>query len=215
MDAVPELDAGLNLMETPEHRTTALHQIALSHLRDGEGPGVWIDARGNAATYLLEQEDRPTPDFWIARAFTAYQHYELVRTLPGNLPRNADLIILPCLASLYEDEDVPDWEGKRFLESALAILTEISKLTDIPVLTSCVEESSLLDQVRSAAAQTITFEKTDLGYRFEADDFETMVYWGDGYFQTTIPYWVELLGSVEDATPAETIVDEGLLPGTA
>ena len=214
MDAVPDLDVGINLLETPAHRTTALHQIALSHLREADGPAVWIDARGNSATYLLENEFRPRPKLQIARAFTAYQHYELVRTLPGDLPRNASLIVLPCLPSLYDDEDVPDWEGERYLESALCILTELSKLTDIPILASCVEGGALLDLPRRAASQTITFEKTDLGYRFEADDFETTVYWGDGYFQTTITYWVELLGAVDDATPAQTIVDEGLIAGT-
>lgn len=72
----------------------------------------------------------------------------------------------------------------------------------------------MIGQVRDVATQTITFEKTDLGYRFEADDFETMVYWGDGYFQTTISYWVELLGAVDDPEPAATAVDQGLIAGT-
>jgi len=35
-------------------------------------------------------------------------------------------------------------------------------------------------------------------------DFETTVYWQDGYWQTTVPYWVELLGAVEDKS-AEVI----------
>lgn len=137
-DAVPNLDNGLNLLETPARRSTALHQIALSHLRERDGWAVWIDARGNAATYLLEDEYHRTPDLRISRAFTAYQHYELVRLLPGNVPRNTGLVVLPFLTSLYRDEDVPDWEGTKYFESALAILVETADTFDVPVLVSCV-----------------------------------------------------------------------------
>lgn len=213
-EAVPDLDQGLNLLETPAHRTTALHEVALSFLEGGDGSAVWIDARGNAANYLIEQEHRPTPDLEIARAFTAYQHYELVRTLPGDLPRNLELIVLPCVDSLYADPDVPDWVGEKYLESALAILGELADIVDVPILVSSLVDSPFIEDVRDMATKQITFERTGLGYRFETEDWETTVYWGDGYWQTTIPYWVELLGSVDEATPAITAIEQGMMPGT-
>jgi hypothetical protein len=210
-EEVPDLEPGINLVETSRVRTTSLHQVALGHL-DPDGTAVWFDARGNAATYLLDQEFRRTPNLEIARAFTAYQHYELVRTLPGDLPRNLDLIVLPCVASLYCDEDVPDAEGVHYLESALAILDAVADVTDVPVLVSCLEDSPLVGKVRDAATKTITYEATAHGVRFVADDFETTVYWGDGFFQTTIPYWIELLGAVEEADPAVAVDESGVLP---
>jgi hypothetical protein len=39
-----------------------------------------------------------------------------------------------------------------------------------------------------------------MGYRFEGDDVETTVYWQDGAWQTTIPYWVELVGAVDETS---------------
>lgn len=167
MEAVPGLDVGVNLLETSAHRTTALHQIALSHLDETGGLGIWFDARGNASTYLLAREFHAKPNLEIARAFTAYQHYELIRTLPGDIPRNTELVVCPCVTSLYRDDDVPDWEGEKYLESALAILDETATVTGLPILVSCVTDTDLIGVVREVATQTITVEKTGLGYRFE------------------------------------------------
>lgn len=214
MDAVPDLDRGLNLLETPVNRTTALHQIGLAHLRERGGSGFWIDARENASPFQLRREGHPVPDILLCRAFTAFQHYEIVRTLPRHLPDDLELVIAPCLPSLYCDTDVPDWEGEWHLESALAVLDEIARIWDVPVLVSSTTNSPMIDQVRDAATKTITYERTGLGYRFEADDFETTVYWQDGYWQTTIQYWVELFGAVDESDPAVAIDEAGLMPGT-
>jgi hypothetical protein len=46
-------------------------------------------------------------------------------------------------------------------------------------------------------------EATDLGYRVVGEEFETTVYWDETGWQTTIPYWVELFGMVEEGVPAE------------
>jgi hypothetical protein len=32
------------------------------------------------------------------------------------------------------------------------------------------------------------------------DDFQTQVYWGSHYWQTTISYWVDLFGAVDDVS---------------
>ena len=44
------------------------------------------------------------------------------------------------------------------------------------------------------AVDEIEVERTSLGYRFATEDFDTMGYWQRGWWQTTIPYWVELFG---------------------
>lgn len=50
----------------------------------------------------------------------------------------------------------------------------------------------------------IRCEQTGVGYRFEGSDIETTVYWQEGAWQTTIPYWVELVSVVGDE-PAITV----------
>jgi len=61
----------------------------------------------------------------------------------------------------------------------------------------------------------IRCERTDLGYRFEGPGVETTVYVGDGYWQTTIPYWVDLLGAVEDERAVALAADERDVPPAA
>jgi hypothetical protein len=42
-------------------------------------------------------------------------------------------------------------------------------------------------------------ESTSQGLHYAAEDFETTVYVADGYWQTTIPYWVDLFGVARKA----------------
>ena len=48
----------------------------------------------------------------------------------------------------------------------------------------------------------IECELTEHGYHFESDTFETLVYVQDGYWQTTILYWIQLLGMADEPTQA-------------
>jgi len=40
----------------------------------------------------------------VARAFTGYQHHELVRSLPGRVRPNASLVVAPAVAAPYAAE---------------------------------------------------------------------------------------------------------------
>lgn len=108
-DGIQELDPGLNVIDVPSHRSGAVHQVALNAAVGTEGETVWVDARNNAISQLLRHPGtrRHFADIRLARAFTAYQHHELIRTLPGELAPDTPLIVAPCITSLYQDDDVP------------------------------------------------------------------------------------------------------------
>lgn len=197
----PDLDAGLTLLRTPDPRSSALHQLALDTLRDVDGETLWVDARNTASTYALYDlapSARLLERVRIARAFTAYQHHSLVRRVVQQASPRTGFVVVPNAASLYRDDDVPEYERDRLLASSLALLSELATTLGIPVLVTDARDDDATTAVVEAATDEIAVEETAFGYRYEGEDFETTVYWdGDGW-QTTIPYWVELFGAVGD-----------------
>lgn len=202
--SVPSLDPGLIALERPSWRSTALHQLVVSHMCQADGQTLWVDARNNASTYVLSDlapTTRAVSNLRVARAFTAYRHHSLVGDLLNEITPKTSLLVVPCVASLYEDDDVHDTEARALLEATLTTLVEIASVFEIPVLTT-TERSDDLDQlVHEYTTDVIECELTDHGYHFETDDFETLIYVKDGYWQTTIPYWVQLLGAVDETAP--------------
>ena len=198
----PELDSGLTFLEVPGPRSTALHHVALQNATDWVGPVYWLDARNTASTYTIHTitPDEATIDqLRIARAFTAYQHVSLVERVVNTVSPRTGGLIIPNLASLYRDDDVPDHEAKPLVEVALEALSAVADTYDIPVLvTEAGPADTLADQLRTHADRRIQCERTGMGYRFEGEAVETTVYWQEGAWQTTIPYWVELVGAVDE-----------------
>lgn len=198
---LPRLDAGVTLLTRPSHRSVSLHRIVVNELRQRDGTTLWVDARNNASTHTLYDfapSSRTLDGVRIARAFTAYQHHSLVSELVERATGRTAMIVAPCVASLYEDDDVPDREGHDLLSASLMIMRELGSALDIPVLVSsepATAGSTAL--VHEYADATIDVTETQHGCKYTADGFETRVYWHAGYWQTTIPYWVELLGAVE------------------
>ena len=207
-ESVPALDAGLTLLQTPGPRETAIHHLALQTIRGTDGPTYWLDARNTASTYALH-ELAPSPrtlrGVKIARAFTAYQHHTLVERVVNTVSPRTGCLVAPNAASLYRDDDVPDHEAGPLLSAAVGALREVATTLEIPVLvTDAGPDDRLAGVLADHADRALRCERTGMGYRYEGAEFETTVYWQDGDWQTTIPYWVELLGAVETA-PAGTV----------
>lgn len=204
-DQLPTLDSGLVCLDD-EGAPAALYRIVGRHLADDRGPAYWIDARNRAAPAAIDRHS--TAAAWrslrVARAFTGYQHYELVRSLPGRMRPNASLVVAPNLASLYADNDVPDHEADAMADATLALLAEVAETFDVPVLVT-TSAAPYAEDVRAAADRHLDAERTDAGLSVTGPSFQTDVYWHDWGFQTTIPYWVDLLGAAEErgtlATP--------------
>ena len=213
----PRLQTGLTVLDRPVRRSPALHRLALAELAEREGATYWLDARNEVSTYALYDLAPSRPrldDIRVARAFTAYQHHALVREV-ARTAGDAGLVVAPCVTSLYRDDDVPEWEAADLFESSLAMLRELAESLDVPVLTTADRETGgpYPDLLADYADAEIECTRTDAGLKYVAEDFETTVYLDDGFWQTTIPYWVELMGAVVEDDPAVAAEAMGLADG--
>ncbi|WP_256297038.1 hypothetical protein [Haloarchaeobius salinus] len=202
----PTLDPGLTLLATPDTRSTALHHLVARTLTDGR-PAYWVDARNTATTYALAEvarTDRLLDRVHVARAFTAYQHHELVRELVGRVDGRTGLVVCPNLGSLYRDGDVPEQEAADLRAATVAVLADLAGAGDVPVLVTARGEAR--DAVAAVADRELDCTRTDFGLRYEGESFETTVYPVDGGWQTTVPYWVDRCGAVADR-PAVELTD--------
>lgn len=212
--ATPSLDPGLTVVEQPDRG--AIHRLVLDSDHDGET--LWVDAGGAATTYGLTAQApnrRALRGIRVARAFTAHQHHQLVRNAVGASLQRAParsahgdavsdasgrtgLVVAPNVAALYEKADASDAEIDRLFDASVELLANLADALDVPVLVSAPyagEERRAA--VRERAVEEVECRRTDLGYAFATDEFETTGYWQHGWWQTTIPYWVELFGTVD------------------
>jgi len=203
-DQLPTLSSGLVCLDD-EDAPAALYRIVGHHLAEERGPAYWIDARNRAAPAAIDRHagEAAWRSLRVARAFTGYQHYELVRSLPGKVRPNASLVVAPNLASLYADDDVADHEADTMAAASLELLSTVAATFDVPVLVTA-SAAPYAEAVHDAADHVLDAERTDAGLAVEGPSFRTDVYWHDWGFQTTIPYWVELFGAVAEDEGAGT-----------
>jgi hypothetical protein len=204
---VPTAGPGLTALRCPHPRSGALHRVALRTIQDTDGPVYWVDARNTASTYALSQlapAERVLEEIRIARAFTAYQHVRLVERVINRVTPRLGCIVAPNLPALYRDDDVPGHEATDMLDAVLDGLATLAETLEIAVLVSTTDSDRLATKVTDRASQAIECTETAFGYRFDGDDVDAHGYWQGGYWQTTIPYWVDLFGPAE-TSPAHTM----------
>ncbi|SFR54682.1 hypothetical protein SAMN04487947_2154 [Halogeometricum rufum] len=203
---LPTLDPGVTLLRRPDPRDAVLHRLVVAALRRRDGGALWVDARNEASTaalYAADPAGRTLDGLRVARAFTAYQHHELVRSLPGRATPRTALVVVPRLPSLYRDPDLPEAAADRLFDASLAVLRELADALDVRVLvTADGADDGLTDRVREAADDEVVVRRTGMGLAFEGDSVRSDVYWHDDWWQTTIPYWVELCGVAPDDADA-------------
>ena len=198
-DAIdPDPDPGLTLLETPAAQSTAVHEFALATLETA-GEAYWIDAANTATTRVLfdlARDDRHLRGLRIARAFTAYQHHQLVRRVVERVGARTALVVVPNVGALYGDADLADWEAADLLEASLRYLSELGRAADLPVIVTTAGDGEHADTCREHADSVVTCRETRFGHAFEGGGVETTAYRCGRFWQTTIPYWVELCGTV-------------------
>jgi hypothetical protein len=224
IDALPSLDGGVTLLTGADR--TALAALVLAELDRRDGPARWVDARNHASTYALTdaaRSHRVLDEVQVARAFTAHQHHALVRQLVADAGRPTSLVVAPLVDDLYADDDLLDCEAERLREATLSTLDALAAACDVPVLVTASDP----ERVREHADAELEVEPTKFGPRFaraeprsancssgrsprEADESasETTAYWTRGGWQTTIPYWVDLFGAVEEPAVPEPALPE-------
>lgn len=194
MEQLPTLEPGVTYLDTDG---AALYRVVARHLTEHRGPAYWVDAGNCAAPAVLYDhlDRRATRSLRVARAFTGCQHHELVRSLPRTVRPNTSLVVAPALGLLYADGDVPDHEADAMFGAVRELLDSVASAVDVPVLVTADADPYAAD-VRQAADRTLGATATDAGLRVDGDGFRTDVYWDEWGFQTTVPYWVDLLGAV-------------------
>lgn len=202
----PELDAGLVLLDLDERLVHALGALVVDHLLRSEGLAWWVDADGHARTTVLGElapSRRLLDRVRVARAFTAFQHATLLRTLAA---RTADaepaLVVCPGATALARAADLDARERDRLLLTGVASLARLARAGDCPVLvTRGGEAPARVDAaLERAADRVLTCERTRFGPRFAGDGVETLVYPADasGWRQTTLAYWARVLAARAD-----------------
>jgi len=193
-DALPSLEPGVTLLRGGDRRAVAA--LVAAELRERDGLARWVDARNHASTYALSDHGnrrRLLDRVRVARAFTAHQHHALVRQLVADARRPTSLVVAPAVDDLYADDDLLAAEADRLREASLSTLAALADARGLPVLVTAADP----EVVTEYADRTIDVEDTRFGRRFEGESDETTAYWTAGGWQTTVPYWVDLVGRVE------------------
>ena len=203
---LPELDEGIHHLAVESDETGPLQSLALDHILTTGGEACWVDAQGRATTTTLARlapDPRLLDRVHVARGFTAHQHHMLLERVKDAFSNGTTLLVCPAIDSLYRDAAHDD--GGRLFESALNQLTELASQHDLTVLVTVAQEDAFTERL-SKLSSHLECTRTKFGPRFIGEDFETLVYPGDGYVQTTLAFWERVLVRRQTAhatTPAE------------
>ena len=190
---------------------------------DGRPGAVWLDSRGRASTRRMH-DVAPSPRLLerirVARAFTPFQHHRAVEHLPDALRPDDALLVLPAVDHFYRGEDLVDGEGRAMLADALDRVEALADERGVPVLATRAAADPLGRLVRERADRRIACRATAMGPRFDAPDFETLVYpAGAGTVQTTLAFWRRTLAHrwslATDVAGAEDPTEQGGRAGGA
>ena len=195
---LPTLDEGIHLLEADSRTSGALQSLVLDHLltRGGAANAVWIDSHGNGSTEPLARlapSMRVLQRVGIARGFTAFQHYSLLNDLAAQVESETALVVLPELDWFYRTDDLHHKEGERMLSAGVALVEDLHDRNDVPILVTRTASDGFSQPVRNVADGVIRCDLTPQGPRFVGEGFETLVYPGEGFVQTTLAYWQRIL----------------------
>lgn len=202
------LPAGVTLL-SGSRESPALHTLVAATHETGTR-SLWVDGGNEASTYVLydvSPHRRALSGLSVARAFTAYQHRTLVERCRRRIEAfSADgealsLVVAPSVDRLYADADVPGRDGEKLLSASLSDLRALAREHDVPVLVTAVT-GTFAEAVAEVATQQVEATHTRFGLRFSGAGIETDCYRCAGGWQTTIPYWVDLLGVADESALA-------------
>lgn len=201
---LPDLNDAVQLLDAEETDVRPpLHALTLDRVlragASGESTATWVGTGQYAQTTSLH-ELAPVPRVLdrieVARGFTAYQHHALVREAVDRLDATTVLLVVPAVDAPYRDSDLPHEPARRMLLRVLAQLARVPRQYNVPVLVTRTGTDDFGTAVSELATDTLTYRDTRCGPRFEGDDHETLVYdAGDGWVQTTLAYWHQVLDS--------------------
>lgn len=199
---LPELEAGITLLAAGPTVERVIHALAVDHVLRSGGTAVWVDPGTHAQTAPLVElapSDRILDRVRVARGFTAFQHLELLDSLPDLLGRETELVVVPEIDRQYRDGSLLGDEGRDMLLSAIAALATVAREHDLSVLLTRTAADELGEPIETAGDRLLECEVTRFGPRFRTGNDETLVYPVDGgrWVQTTLAFWTEILAARE------------------
>ncbi|MFB6294532.1 MAG: hypothetical protein ABEI97_02120, partial [Candidatus Nanohaloarchaea archaeon] len=191
------IDTGITLVNTDSRATGVLQSLVLNHLIVYGGGARWIDSKGHARTdtmHRLAPNQHLLDKIQVARAFTPQQHFALVEDLAIAVDRETTLMVLPDVNTFYAADDLMTGEREEMLHAALQNVHDTVERYRIPALITTSDCGEALSYVAEAYADAvIDCRMTEHGPYFSSDRFETLVYPGNGYVQTTLTLFQHLL----------------------
>lgn len=199
---LPELQQGITLLTVDSNIKSPIHALAVDHILCSGGDAVWIDPGTHAQTGPLVEfapADRILDRIRVARAFTPFQHLDLLRSLPGLLTDQSRLVLLPQIDRYYREDGLLADEGRDLFLSGIASVATAAREHDISVLVTRRTEDSFSAPIETTADHRLHCETTPFGPRFRTDEEETLVYpvKGGRSLQTTLSFWKEILSARE------------------
>ena len=199
---LPDLVPGVTLVDVDgDLGVTPVQALLLDQVLGGDGPAFWVDGANRANTTRLRElspADRVLDRIEVARGFTAHQHTSLLDRLAGRLDARGSpsTVVATGLDGMYRDADVDGELAEQMFIRAIASLARVARVHDVPVIVTRCREDGFSRPLRRAAATHLHCRATPFGPRFEdtAGEMQTLVYHtGDGWMQTTLAYWREVL----------------------
>ena len=214
---LPALEPGVTLLDVdPSLGVTPVQALLIDQVLGSDDDAYWVDGAGTAQTTRLRElapHTRVLERIHVARGFTPHQHTALINRLHTSFI-DASTVIATGLDRLYRDDDVSRDHGQSMLLRALASLARAARVHDVPVIITRVRDDDFSAPIANAATRHLYCRETQFGPRFEASDgdAETLVYYtGNGWMQTTLAYWREVLAHrarmYETAPAAHAIAD--------
>ncbi|MFC5973075.1 hypothetical protein ACFPYI_17210 [Halomarina salina] len=199
---LPTLGTGVHLLETDDSVRAAVHSLVVDHLLIHSGEALWADSHGHARTQSLVRlapSRRFLDRIRMARAFTAFQHQTLLARLADRVDGDTALVVVPAFDHHYRSDDLTRGEPERMVEAGVGHVEAVAERHDVAVLVTRERDDDLTDPVAGIADERMRVETTRFGPRFVADGFETLVYRGHDYVQTTLAFWSRVLEERQQA----------------
>ena len=212
---LPELDEGLTVVDVDvDLGVTPIQSLLLDSVFAGNGDAYWVDAVGTAQTTRLRElvpHQRYLERIHVARGFTAYQQTSLLDRLAGEHITNPSVVVATGIDRLYRDSDVPEKHAKELLVRSIAALARVGRVHGIPIIVTRSRDDNFTQPVVNAAKTHLQCRNTQFGPRFTdaAGDIDALVYHiGNGWVQTTLAYWQEVLAHRAQMHDAQTVSEE-------
>lgn len=191
LQSKPQLEEGVNLLEKPEN-LPVFQKLVASELEGKDAEAVWIDTKNESSTYALSAHggSQIMDKVKIGRAFTPFQHHQLIQDLEKSINKKTQVLMLPNITSLYASGQISDWEAEEMLRETWNKIQEIRKKYKLKILVSIGEKSSTLTSIVLEDIKTeISVEKTVEGLKYSSDDFSQAAYQEGSVAQTTFSFW--------------------------